>query len=99
MYKDQNIDILSKKYAYYMAGMVGGRFDWLGKDIVTCHKDFNMNRLAKRKCPITSDHFQKMIKIFEEVVNGKSEIADAAKAQFISFLHLFEERVCSDKND
>lgn len=29
-YQDKNLDVLQKRYAYYIAGCIGGRFDWMG---------------------------------------------------------------------
>ena len=29
-YKDKNINEIKKKYSYYIAGQIGGQYDWLG---------------------------------------------------------------------
>ena len=36
-YQDKSFDVLQKRYAYYIAGCIGGRFDWLGQDVESCH--------------------------------------------------------------
>jgi hypothetical protein len=40
-YKDKNSDVVSKRYAYYIAGQIGGRFDYMGQDLEVCHKAIN----------------------------------------------------------
>ena len=46
-YKDKNSDVVSKRYAYYIAGQIGGRFDWMGQDLEICHKAINDNNYDK----------------------------------------------------
>lgn len=40
-YKDKDLGVVQKRYAYYIAGQIGGRFDWMGQDLEVCHKAVN----------------------------------------------------------
>lgn len=37
IYKDKEIVVLQKKYSFFVAGVIGGKFDWLGKNIEDTH--------------------------------------------------------------
>lgn len=37
IYKDKEKVVLQKKYSLFVAGIVGGKFDWLGTNIEEAH--------------------------------------------------------------
>ena len=37
IYKGKDIVVLQKKYSFFVAGIIGGKFDWLGKNIEETH--------------------------------------------------------------
>jgi hypothetical protein len=37
IYQNKEIVVLKKKYSFFVAGIVGGKFDWLGKNIEDTH--------------------------------------------------------------
>lgn len=40
-YKEKDLGVITRRYAYYIAGQIGGRYDWLGQDLDICHKAIN----------------------------------------------------------
>lgn len=59
-YKDKNIQVLQKRYAYYIAGQIGGKFDWLGQDVIDCHES-----VSSKFQQITTKHLYQMQNIFK----------------------------------
>jgi hypothetical protein len=67
-YKDKNSDVISKRYAYYIAGQIGGRFDWMGQDLEICHKAINDNNYDKPENQISKHHLAAMITHFKNTL-------------------------------
>lgn len=64
-YKNKNLDMLKKKYAYYISGQIGGRYDWLGFPIDQVHSKYNSaNKQQEIQCP----HFVQWIDIFKKAL-------------------------------
>jgi len=61
----EKISIISKKYTYYIAGQIGGRFDWLGQDVNECHQRISSSNADYPEKQIKPENFKKMCKHFE----------------------------------
>ena len=41
-YQNKNLDMIKKKYAYYISGQIGGKYDWLGLPVDQVHSKYNL---------------------------------------------------------
>mmetsp|Transcript_12194 Transcript_12194/g.18848 ORF Transcript_12194/g.18848 Transcript_12194/m.18848 type:complete len:118 (-) Transcript_12194:521-874(-) len=56
-YPEGKIDIIKKRYAYYIAGQIGGRYDWLGEDINELHQNIGKNNSGCPEKQLKKEHF------------------------------------------
>ena len=59
-YEGKKIDVIAKKYTYYLAGQFGGNYHWLGPDVQECHFGVNIKRQEGGKPAIKAEQFARM---------------------------------------
>ena len=93
------MQVFVKKYTYFISGLIGGTYHWIGKDIEQCHAEVNHKNLyGSKQSPIKPYHFDQFMMLFENALEDH-KVGDADHMQFMNSLRSLKGSIIQDPGD
>ena len=97
-YEGKNLEVLKQKYAYYIAGQMGGPM--VGRqDIEDIHIEANQSFADEPQRLVTHSKFAKMSSIFKSAFDKHPELTPQDRLDLNEFIEKFKLLVCVQQGD